>query len=132
MTLPASSCTVRLVVPILGDGPGDLGEVAGVDGCEELDLVVPDEEALVAVGGDRDLGDDVAGEPEHTRAVDEVAPEVGLLLADAHAQVLTTGSVRSVTSSILQRSVCRAADQRAVVSAASAATARVLPASDRP
>src|SRR5919112_493353 len=69
-----------------GDGPGDLEEVPGVDRRQELDLVVADEQALVAVGDDGDLGDDVAEELEHARALDEVAPVVRLLLADAHAQ----------------------------------------------
>jgi hypothetical protein len=70
----------------VGDGSGDLEEVAGVDGGQELDRVVSDEKALVAVGDDGDLGDDVTEQLEHACALDEVAAVVGLFLADTHAQ----------------------------------------------
>ena len=52
---------------------GDLEDVAGADGLQELHVGVRREEPLVAVGADADLGGDVAEQAQRVGAVDEVA-----------------------------------------------------------
>src|SRR3954447_26770018 len=51
-------------------------EVAAVERRQELHLLVAGEQALVAVGADRQLGDDVAEELEAVGTVDQVAAVV--------------------------------------------------------
>jgi hypothetical protein len=58
-----------------------------VQGGEELDGLVAGEEALVAVGVDGELGDDVAEDLEAVGAVDEIAAVVGVRRRQAHAQL---------------------------------------------
>jgi hypothetical protein len=71
--------------PQAHDAPDRLDVVAGVHRREELDLVVGDEQALVAVAADQQLGGHVAEELEHLRAVDEIARVVGVVRAQAQA-----------------------------------------------
>jgi hypothetical protein len=52
-------------------------------GGEKLDTVVGDEQALVAVAADQQLGRDVAKQMQHSCAVNESAGVMGIVRADA-------------------------------------------------
>ena len=84
-----SRSTVRLVLPMRTIVPFAADEVAAVERRQELDLLVAGEEALVAVGADRQLGDDVAEQLEPMGAVDEVAAVVHVRRREPHPQLDT-------------------------------------------
>ena len=71
--------------PDPGDLAGDLEDVAGAHGSEELHVGVRREQALVAVGDDAHLGRHVAEQPEAVRPVHEVAGVVGVGVRDVAA-----------------------------------------------
>src|SRR5207247_3953722 len=74
-------------VPESHDPTGRLDPVPRVQRREELHRSVRAEQALVAVVAHRELGDEVAHDPELCRTRDEVAAVMGILLTEAQADV---------------------------------------------
>src|SRR5207342_37837 len=74
-------------VPHPYDRPLRPHEVAAEERSQELDRLVSGEEPLIAVGADRELGDDVAEELEPVGTVDEVPAVVDVRRREPHAQL---------------------------------------------
>ena len=70
----------------VSDLTNGLDVVTGVNGSQELDVVISAEQALIAVLDDQQLGSNVTEQVDHVGAVDQVSAVMGVLSAHAESQ----------------------------------------------